>query len=274
MAKVEAKPASSKAKAPAEPNKKAPPPEEIDDVEEDEDETDLEEEEDGEYEDEDEDDEEDEEVAPAKPAKKPPVVHAPAPLHKAAPDPENDATWWLPHAVLGAIVLIGVFGFFGAFNGIVGPLYKKTLPAPSVSASAPAAPSAAAPPAATPPPARTLVRPGASAATDAADPTFGAKRIVVRYKGAKNSKQERSKDDAKKRAEEALKKISGGAKFEDVAGEFSDEETAKTTGGNLGNFKRGTYDPAIIQTVEKLEVGKTSGVFESAEGFEIITRTK
>lgn len=284
MAKADAKPASSKGKAPAEP-KKAPPPEEVEaeldadrrsdddlDDEEDEDETDLEEEDEEEDE---EDEEEDEEVAPAKPAKKPPVVQSPAPLAKAPSSPEHDGTWWVPHAVLAAIVLIGVFGFFGAFNSLVGPLYRKTLPTPSASApAAAAAPSAVSPPAATPPPARTLVRPGAAASANAADPTFGAKRIVVRYKGAKNSKLERSKDDAKKRAEEALKKISGGAKFEDVAGEFSDEESAKTTGGNLGNFKRGTYDPAIIQTVEKLEVGKTSSVFESAEGFEIITRTK
>jgi NIMA-interacting peptidyl-prolyl cis-trans isomerase 1 len=273
MAKAEAKPASSKGKAPAEP-KKAPPPEEVEDElddldeDEDEDETDLEEEGDDE-----EDEEEDEEVAPAKAAEKAPV-RAAAPLAKAPPSPENDGTWWVPHAVLAAIVLIGVFGFFGAFNSLVGPLYRKTLPAPSASAPAATAPSAAAPPAATPPPARTLVRPGAAASANAADPTFGAKRIVVRYKGAKNSKQERSKEDAKKRAEEALKKITAGSKFEDVAGEFSDEESAKTTGGNLGNFKRGTYDPAIIQTVEKLEVGKTSGVFESAEGFEIVTRTK
>lgn len=273
MAKAEAKPAPSKGKA--EPSKKAPPQREIDEEDEDdvEDETDLEEEE-GE-EDEDEDEEEDEEVAPAKPAKKPPVVRAPAPPPKAASNPDEDPTWWVPHAVLGAIVIIGVLGFFGAFNNLVGPLYKKTLPAPSASASAPAAaPAPSAAPSPTPTPVRTVVPRPSAGAPDAADPTFGAKRIVVRYKGAKNSKQERSKDDAKKRAEEALKKLSGGAKFEDVAGEFSDEETAKTTGGNLGNFKRGTYDPAIIQTVEKLEVGKTSGVFESPEGFEIITRTK
>ncbi len=282
MAKAEAKPASSKGKAPAEPAKKAPPPDEVADLEEDldqddeddlEDETDLEEEE-GEDDDEEEDEEEDEEVAPAKPAaKKPPVVRAP--VAAAAHGAEADPNWWLPHAVLGVIVLIGVFGFFGFFNSLVGPLYRKTMPAPSASVSAPAA--AAVPPTATPTAkpstARTVVRPGATAAADV-DPTFGAKRIVVRYKGAKNSKQERSKDDAKKRAEEALKKITGGAKFEDVAKEFSDEESAKTTGGNLGNFKRGTYDPAIIQTVEKLEVGKTSGVFESGEGFEIVTRTK
>lgn len=283
MAKAEAKPASSKGKAPAEPVKKAPPSEEIDDLEDEldeedddlEDETDLEEEE-GEEDDEDEDDEEDEEVAPAKPAaKKPPVVRAPVVQTRAALGPENDPSWWVPHAVLGVIVLIGVFGFFGAFTSLLGPIYRKTLPAPSASVSAPAA--AAAPSAATPTAApsavRTVVRPGATAAANA-DPTFGAKRIVVRYKGAKNSKQERSKDDAKKRADEALKKITAGAKFEEVAGEFSDEESAKTTGGNLGNFKRGTYDPAIIQTVEKLEVGKTSGVFESGEGFEIVTRTK
>lgn len=274
MAKAEAKPASSTTKPKAEPTKKAPPVEEVDDREEDLDEDGELEEEEGEEDDEEEDDEEEEEEARAKGAKKPPVVRAPAPSLKAPVTPDNDPTWWIPHAVLGVIVLIGVFGFFGFFNGIAGSLMKKSAPATSASAAPTPAASAAAPtskPSAMKP---APLRPGAASAVVDADPTFGGSRIVVRYKGAKNSKQERTKEQAKARAGEALQKLGTGAKFEDVAAEFSDEETAKTTGGKLGNFKRGTYDPILVQTVEKLEVGKTSAVFESPEGYEIVTRSK
>lgn len=284
MAKAEAKPASSttkaEAKPTAEPIKKAPPVEEVDDREEDLDEDGEfeDEEEDGEEEDDEEEEDEEEEeedVAPAKVAKKPPVVRAPV-APKAPVSPENDPTWWIPHAVLGVIVLIGVFGFFGFFNGIAGSFMKKSAPATSASAAptpaaSPAAPTATLRVSAVRP---TPARPGAATAVVDADPTFGASRIVVRYKGAKNSKQERTKEQAKKRADDALKKLGTGAKFEEVAAEFSDEETAKTTGGKLGNFKRGTYDPSLVQTVEKLEVGKTSAVFESPEGYEIVTRSK
>ena len=114
MAKAEAKPASSttkaEAKPKAEPTKKAPPVEEVDDQEEDLDEDgELEEEEEDDDEEEDDEEDEEEDVAPAKVAKKPPVVRAPEPPRKAPVSPDNDPTWWIPHAVLGVIVLIGVW---------------------------------------------------------------------------------------------------------------------------------------------------------------------
>jgi len=37
----------------------------------------------------------------------------------------DDPYWWTPHAVMGALVLIGVLGFFGVFNKILGGLAAK-----------------------------------------------------------------------------------------------------------------------------------------------------
>ena len=34
----------------------------------------------------------------------------------------EDPTWWAPHAVMSALVLIGVLGFFGLFNKILAPI--------------------------------------------------------------------------------------------------------------------------------------------------------
>jgi parvulin-like peptidyl-prolyl isomerase len=174
---------------------------------------------------------------------------------------------------------VGVLGFFGAFTSALAPTWQKVKrgqPAASASASAPApkpttaAPSPSAPPAVKSAPATATPK----APADPANPTFGARRILVAFKGAKNAQATRTKEEAKTRAEEAAKKLAGGAKFEDVAAEFSDDAGSKTTGGNLGRFKRDAYDPAITSAVEKLQVGATSAVFESPFGWEILTRTE
>jgi hypothetical protein len=39
--------------------------------------------------------------------------------------PPEDALWWLPNAVLGALVLVGLLGFFGVFNDLLRPLAAK-----------------------------------------------------------------------------------------------------------------------------------------------------
>lgn len=196
------------------------------------------------------------------------------------PDASEDPSWWLPHAILGTLVMVGVLGFFGLFTNLLGPTWAKVKRTPAASSSA-AAPSASAAPAAAPktaaPAAPTAAaRPSAAPKPAAVDPnpTFGARRILVAYKGAKNSQATRTKEEAKTRAEAAAKKLSGGAKFEEVAAEFSDDAGSKSTGGNLGRFKRDAYDASLTQTVEKLQVGATSAVFESPFGFELVTRTE
>jgi parvulin-like peptidyl-prolyl isomerase len=109
---------------------------------------------------------------------------------------------------------------------------------------------------------------------DPNDPVFSAKQILIQYKDAAKSKQTRSKDEAKKRADEALGKLKGGAKFEDVVKDYSDEEGAAQRGGLLGRFKRGVLPPAAQAALEKTEVGKNTDVVESELGFHILLRVQ
>ncbi len=248
-------------------DKKAPPKDDEDDEErradEEEEEEDLADD-DGDDEDEDEDEEE---AAQAK-------VPGPTPIRGVPPPPPprdaEDPTWWAPHAVLGALVLIGVLGFFGTFNSLVGKYFQRSAtPAAVPTQSASAVPAATQAPAATARP--PMQRPTAQ---QPAGPVYGAKHLVVQWKGATRSKQERSKEDAKKRAEEALAKAKAGTAFEEVAKEFSDEPGVKSSGGDLGKFSRAGFDPQFVDAVEKLKVGEMSGVVESAFGYHVIVRTQ
>lgn len=205
--------------------------------------------------------------------------HSPPPAKDAEPEwADQEPGWWISYLVLGLLVMIGVLGFFGFFA----PLLPKRDNVEHATQSASAVPPAETTPApvATPPrktrPTSVPRPPKTAAPAVDPDPTFGAKRIVIQYAGSKDAPATvtRTKDDAKKRATDALKKIRENAKFEDVAGEFSDEPGVKATGGNLGNFKRNVYDPSIQTVVEKTNVGQTSDVFESPYGYEIIQRTK
>ncbi len=205
----------------------------VDDDDDDEDESDEEEDEDDvdDDDDEDESDEEEDEDDVDDDHHTSLGVVAPAEAEPHGHDP-NDPTWWLPHAVLAGLVLLGVLGFLGVFTNILGPQLQRfgllnavDAAAPSSSAALSAAPKlpAGTAPQPTPRPTPMPVRPTAQ---QPQAEQLGAKHLVVQYKGAAGSSQTRSKDEAKARAEEALKKLKGGAKWEDIVGKYSDEPKA------------------------------------------------
>lgn len=80
---------------------------------------------------------------------------------------------------------------------------------------------------------------------------------------------EAAKKKAKTKIEAAQKKLKSGAKFEDVAKEFSDDVT-KAQGGDLGYFSKGRMVPPFEEAAFKMKVGETSGIVETAFGFHII----
>jgi hypothetical protein len=204
----------------------------------------------------------DHDVAPAKASKHHGSSHGRPAAPPATTRDAEDPNWWTPYAVLSTLVVFGVLGFFGAFNQWLRPLFHKGDAHGAASASASAA-SPAKPPTAPP------ALPTAAAAPE----TYGAKHLVVQWKGSARSQQSRSKEEAKARTEEALKKLKDGSKFEEIVGEYSDEPNAGARGGDLGKFRKGAMDPAFTAAVEKLKVGETSGVVESAFGYHIIVRT-
>ncbi|MFO0553132.1 MAG: peptidylprolyl isomerase [Polyangiaceae bacterium] len=257
--------------APPEPEEDEEEDEDEEDEEEDEDEEDEEEDEDEEDEEEDEDEEDEEEDVEAPREKARPAATAtPAPL------PGQEPGWWIPLALLSAIVLLAVFGFFGAFNGLARALrgekaHLDVVESTTTTAAASAPPVRSTPTVVPPKPTMTVVK--TQAPTVDPDPAFGARRILIAYDGATNSTQKRKKEEAKKLADETLDQLKKGAKFEDLAAKVSDEPGAASTGGNLGRFKRNAKDPALMAIVESLKVNQMSEVVETKEGYQIVVRT-
>lgn len=242
--------------------------------EEDEDEED--EESSDEEEDEEDEDEEDEEAAPAKASASKPGESR-RPRHEEylsgdeAPGAQaEDPTWWAPHAVLGVLVLLGVLGFLGVFNKALGFLAAK----PGSDATAEHTTTTT-----TQPGSRTAA-PGQPPAPQQPQPPremFGAKHLLVMYKGSKRAPAtiERSKEEAKARAGEAMKKAKADpSKFADFVKEYSDEPGAGDRGGDLGKFPKGAMVPEFQAGLEKLKVGEISDVVETAFGFHVILRTQ
>jgi len=105
---------------------------------------------------------------------------------------------------------------------------------------------------------------------------IAASHILVAYKGAEKAGDDitRTKDEAKKRAEELLKKVKAdGADFAEIARKESDGPS-KTKGGDLGTFKKGKMHKNFEEAAWKLEVDEISDVVETPFGFHIIKRTK
>ena len=73
-------------------------------------------------------------------------------------------------------------------------------------------------------------------------------------------------------AEQLLKRIKGGARFEALAREFSTCPSG-SKGGDLGWFGPGKMVKAFEDTVVKLRQGKISGVIRTQFGYHIIKKT-
>lgn len=206
----------------------------------------VEEEEDDEDEEEEEDDEEDEDEEEEEHAHAH-ASHAPV-TRSSRPAPADD--WipeWAPFAVLGLLVLLGVIGGLGAFTKHAEG-EEKAAAAPSASAQA-----------------------NANAPT-----SIQASHFLVQYQGSMRAAPTvtRTKEEAKKRAEEGLAKVKKGDDFAKIVGEYSDEPGAGARGGDLGEFTRERMIKPFSDAAFALKVGQVSGVVETPFGFHVIKRTK
>ncbi|MEH7884559.1 peptidylprolyl isomerase [Bacillus sp. JJ1609] len=77
-----------------------------------------------------------------------------------------------------------------------------------------------------------------------------------------------------KTAQEVKKKLDGGAKFEDLAKEYSQDPGSAANGGDLGFFGPGKMDPAFEEAAYALEVNEISEPVQSQHGFHIIKVTE
>jgi NIMA-interacting peptidyl-prolyl cis-trans isomerase 1 len=106
--------------------------------------------------------------------------------------------------------------------------------------------------------------------------TIRARHLLVMHDGSdrKPPTIQRTRTDAKSRAEEALAKVRAGAKFEEVVAAYSDEPGAAERGGDLDVFEKKSMVKAFSDAAFKLEVGQVSEVVETPFGFHVIQRTE
>ena len=183
---------------------------------------------------------------------------------------DEDPYWWTPHAVMGALILLGFLGYIGAFARFFGVkrAEAETSPDTKTVAAAPA-----------------KINPAASVRVPPRLPTpaqqgesIGAQHLLVMHKESMRAPAgiSRSKDEAKKRAQEALDKMKKGTAFDALVKEYTDEPGAKDKNppGDLGTFTKGRMVPPFEEAAFKLKPNETSELVETPFGYHIIKRTK
>jgi cyclophilin family peptidyl-prolyl cis-trans isomerase len=95
--------------------------------------------------------------------------------------------------------------------------------------------------------------------------------ILLAYQGASESRQSRTKDEARALAAEILKRARAGEDFSALARQFSDSESA-AKGGEIGEIARGTTHPAFDHAAFLLQTGEISEIIPTPAGFQIIRR--
>ncbi len=100
------------------------------------------------------------------------------------------------------------------------------------------------------------------------------RHILIAFKGAQSAATTvtRSDDEAKKLADEVLAKLQAGAKFEDLAKQYSDDASNKNNGGELAKPVQddGTYVKEFENAADATKVGQLSPVFKSPFGYHIL----
>lgn len=66
------------------------------------------------------------------------------------------------------------------------------------------------------------------------------------------------------------RKLKAGDKFEDLAKQYSEDESTKNDGGRLGRITLQNASPLFASNLTKLKVGQTSRILESTQGYHIL----
>jgi peptidyl-prolyl cis-trans isomerase NIMA-interacting 1 len=103
-----------------------------------------------------------------------------------------------------------------------------------------------------------------------------ARHVLVMHQGsrAKPENVVRTREEARARAQECLRKLREGADFAKMVEQYSDEPGAAERGGDLGAFGREVMVKAFTDAAFNLRVNEISEVIETPYGFHVIQRTK
>ena len=77
-------------------------------------------------------------------------------------------------------------------------------------------------------------------------------------------------ESIRKKAEDLHGRLVRGEDFAQIAQRYSEGQTARDSGGELGSFKRGVLDPALDDAVFRLNKGQFTDVIQTKTGFEIL----
>jgi peptidyl-prolyl cis-trans isomerase NIMA-interacting 1 len=104
----------------------------------------------------------------------------------------------------------------------------------------------------------------------------GVRHVLVKYKGARNAAAtiSRTREEACLRALEARDKVLGGADFDAIVTEYSDEPGAAERRGALGTLERKDFAPPFADAAFELSIGQMSDVVETDFGFHLILRNE
>src|SRR5690606_35728186 len=101
--------------------------------------------------------------------------------------------------------------------------------------------------------------------------TVDASHILIAYEGAQRADASVtiSKDEAKAKAEDLLKKLQSGANFATLATENTNDSGSKDKGGKYENIQKGQMVPSFDEYIFNTPVGKL-GIVESDFGFHVL----
>ncbi len=102
-----------------------------------------------------------------------------------------------------------------------------------------------------------------------APPSVKARHILIRPDGKAQDK-EKAKQEARKKAEEIIGKLKGGADFNELARQYSQDPGSAKQGGELGWFRKGVMVKPFEEAAFALKKGETSPVVETDFGYHII----